>query len=337
MVHTKSSEGLPTGKLMKHLIAVFFLLFVASYARANAIDSLKTNEDVERFLTEKVDKTWAARSAFAISADNWREFGKGKFFCLDVDNNGQTDLIVNGQYLFVVTDSGNGHYSTHFIDEGFGTAQYTITEIIYKNRIPLLVVKRLYEKYREFTSAAQPSDKNEFVLRKNNIQVATPYFTEVPFGDSVKWKTYGPEYDTLIFKFGDFVEYNEKPEIIDVENIYIETSSCFGDCPVFNMRIGRDRKAKYNALSYNSKNGVYLSTITTEAYNRLIQTINYIKLRTLKDNYGVGATDYPTIKLEIIYNNGQIKMVDDYGGIGTFGLRNLYNQFFQLRTTQEWK
>lgn len=64
--------------------------------------------------------------------------------------------------------------------------------------------------------------------------------------------------------------------------------------------------------------------------------INYIQLSSLKGRYRVNWTDDQTAKLEIKFNDGQVKEISDYGMIGTFGLDLLYEKFFTLRKTQEW-
>lgn len=91
------------------------------------------------------------------------------------------------------------------------------------------------------------------------------------------------------------------------------------------------------AIEYNKRSGHFTTTIDDAHYRQLTAMINYVKLRSLKNKYAVRWTDDQTVSLEIKYNNGLVKKIEDYGAIGTFGLECLYNQLFALRNTQDWK
>lgn len=284
---------------MKTAAIILVLLMSAKQTLANGIDSLKTKDDVQKFIV-KVNPDWKDYDFFEETNKNdTSAYGKGKFFKLDLDNNGLTDLVINGKYLFAITDNGNGHYETHFIDRGaFMNCRYTLKNIIYKNKTPLLVIKKV----------------NEFNFEEDsNIKM-----------------------DTLVFKFNDFYEYNPTSDNLKVEEINFSTSGCFGTCPIFQLNIKADRTAKYDAQRFNSDTGKFKTIIDTASYSNLLQAINYIELTSLKDNYEVNWTDDQTATLEIKFNNGQTKKISDYGMIGTFGLEGLYNQLFDLRKTQKW-
>ncbi len=268
---------------------------------ANYIDGLITNEDVQKFLVKKVNRKWKDEIFFdSTEKKDTSVFGKGKFFKIDIDNNGLTDLVINGRYFFVVTDNGNGNYVSHFIDRGsFMDVRYTLKNIVVKNKIRLLII----------------GSYNADNFEKNDDN-----------------KT-----DTIIMKFGGLYEYNSTPDNFNIEEISFSTTHCYGTCPVFKLLIKADRTAEYNAIEYNDKKGKFKTVIDTATFNKLLQTINYLNLTSLKDQYNVNWTDDQTSTLEVKFNNGQTKNISDYGMIGTFGLENLYDQLFALRKTQKWK
>jgi hypothetical protein len=286
---------------MNRIKTIIFLVLTINFAKANDIDNLKTKSDIENFLAQKVDTSWSKENLFETTYDkDTSSFGKGKFLKLDLDNNGLTDLIINGKYFFAITDNGNGHYESHFIDRGtFMLDKHTLKNIVYKDNRPLLVIG----KYNEFNFAKESNSKT----------------------------------DTLVLMYGNFYEFNSTPDNLKIEEINFSTSPCYGTCPIFDLKIKADRKAKYNAKQYNEKKGKYKTTIDSISFYNILQTINYIKMANLKDNYSVNWTDDQTITIEIKFNNGQIKQISDYGGIGTFGLEHLYDQIFALRKTQKWK
>jgi hypothetical protein len=103
-----------------------------NYAKAQDIDSLKTTEDVQTFLEQKVDTAWNKYDFFETTGTkDTSKYGKGNFFKLDLDNNGLTDLLINGKYFFAITDNGKGNYESHFIDRGtFMLDKHTLKNII---------------------------------------------------------------------------------------------------------------------------------------------------------------------------------------------------------------
>ena len=65
------------------------------------------------------------------------------------------------------------------------------------------------------------------------------------------------------------------------------------------------------------------------AYNLKLKTIRYFE--NLNDEYSVAYSDAGTTTLKITYDNLKIKNINDYGGMGTRGLRKLYDTFLKLR------
>ncbi len=144
------------------------------------------------------------------------------------------------------------------------------------------------------------------------------------------------EIDTLIFKFKNFIEYNEKSETeFNFESIKIETKRCLGACPIFEMTLHSDRSVNYDAIEFNDLKGKYNGFLNEDDFHAFIEVLKYIKLDQLKISYAVDWTDDQAIKLEINYN-GKTKVIVDYGKIGTFGLSMLYVKIFSWRNKIEW-
>ena len=283
---------------MRILTIILTLLLTVNSTFANDIDNLQTIEEVQKFLVEKKVVVIGWNLTPKNMTTDTSSFGKGKFFKIDLDNNGLTDLVVNGEYLFSVHDIGNGKYESYFIDDI--VYPYILTNIIFKDISPLLVINKHNRNYRI--------------------------------------KDRGPKLDTLIFKYGTFIEYNSAPSNLEVEEISLTTLGCYGSCPVFELTILSNRQASYNAIKYNDgKKGKYKANIDTTAFNNLLQIINYINLPALESYYTIIASDGESFTLEIKYNNGQTKRISEDDARGIFGLRNLYKQLYALPNTQKWK
>lgn len=122
---------------MRFLCSLWILLWTAQIAVANDIDRLKTQQDVEKFLLEKVSPQWKDKDIFSnkIEGDT-SAYRKGSFFKIDLDNDSRTDLIINGKPFFVVIDKGNGKYESKLLNRWF-----SLKDIVYKGSIALLIVE----------------------------------------------------------------------------------------------------------------------------------------------------------------------------------------------------
>jgi hypothetical protein len=143
-------------------------------------------------------------------------------------------------------------------------------------------------------------------------------------------------YDTLVVKFGGFIEYNSHTDQSNVSKLSFSTTMCFGTCPVFDLYINSDGSAEYDANKYNPETGRFKGSIKAAKLNEIFALIGYLDLRKLQDNYKVDWTDDQTAKLEVKYKGGETKAITDYGLQGTLGLRLLYQHLFALRESQVW-
>ncbi|MGI4871264.1 MAG: DUF6438 domain-containing protein [Janthinobacterium lividum] len=289
---------------MRVAITLALWLLAATSCLANEIDQLRSREAVTAFL-RKHHRYWQNQVFFGPNAADTVGYGRNKFFQLDLDGNGLTDLLVDGKSLLAVTDAGHGQYHFHFIDRGTngGSRHTQLLRVRYQGTMPLLAVKSVSTHYNNSTNQ---------------------YSTEV-------------RTDNLIFKYGGFIEYQAVPANLKIARISFSASTCYGSCPVFKLTIGPDRTATYQAIRYNNKQGQFRGVIDLNAYDQLLATLAYLHLTSLQDAYAVTWTDDQTMQLEVTFTNGQVKRIKDYGGVGTQGLANLYNQLFALRETQAWK
>jgi hypothetical protein len=279
---------------MKTLIFILFF-FLASNCFGNDIDKLQTSEDVYRFLIKKVSKDFKKQPPFLYDNSQLVDSsGRNKFFKIDIDNNGLTDLLIYGyQVFFAVLDNGKNDYSVRYLDRGaFLLNTATLVSI---------------------DTSAQPT---KIIIQQS---------------EKPKHQT-----DTLVYKFKNFIEYNSNPLTVFVfEKIHFKTNQCFGRCPVFEITVNKDRTATYKAIKYNDETGDFKGTIPEKELDELIAILRYIQLDKLNINYAVNWTDDQTAFTEISYNN-KLKVVNDYGEIGTFGLTRLYAKFFNWRKSIQW-
>jgi len=282
---------------MRTIFSLLTLLVLSTSVLANEIDQLKTAADVNTFV-KKAFPEFANSMLLDETRVPKTQFVKNNFYKLDLDVNGTTDLIIDSFHCMAVTSSSDGKYDVHPIDQGgFLINLYSLTNILHVGKAPLLVIRRYDENSKNL--GGKETEKK------------------------------------ILMKFGEFIEYNPKPDNFRIEKIVFKEGGCFGNCPIFDMYVFGDKSAYYQAIKFNDQQGNFGATLDRATFDRLVQTINYIGLTRLSSHYDVNWTDDAAADLEITYN-GKVKKIHDYGLVGTFGPANLYNQFFELRDSQKW-
>ncbi|MDI1255441.1 MAG: DUF6438 domain-containing protein [Flavobacterium sp.] len=286
------------------------------------IDSLESNVEVEKFITSidtsiknfKIQKITDFKDRFSKS-----DFCKSKadslnidksFYKADFDNNGYNDLLVIIDYydFTVLVIYGNANHN--FKIEPLTRRSFQDCVFPKIREIDGVAVIDFYHKNYDWNNKS----KNELV--KN----------------------------TLIHKYGDFVEYNPEISKHTIKKIEFETTGCFGTCPVFNLVIDQNRIAKFDANMYNRPNrkakeikGKFSTEIKEKEFNEIVDLLNYIDFPNLKNEYSVDWTDDQSCTLKITYDDDVTKTINDYGMIGTYGLDRVYKMLYSLRFNQNWK
>jgi hypothetical protein len=222
-----------------------------------------------------------------------------KFIKLDINKDGLTDILINGIYLYAIIDKGgrNSYEEKYIGGRHFNCQLFSIDT---SKELPIFIVQK----------------DNDYDNETDKDIVFKP--------------------DTLILKYGGFIEYNSVPKEIDFNEIKISSSPCYGNCPIFELTISKTKKAIYNAKENNKLTGIYKSNLEDKVFADLVGLLIYINIDSLKNDYKIGWTDNPSIDIEIKYN-GLSKKIHDYGLEGTFGLKHLYEVLYKLKATQDWE
>lgn len=311
---------------MKKLLLISSFLFSALVTFANTVDSLKTDSDVVNFLNILVKKQWPLNRKLT-KVNSWQK--------IDFNTDKNTDLLVevldsyyHPTYLIAIDIGKNEFKLIHFGIREDGK----ILDIIKYNNIPLIV----------FNSSYYPAiySKGNFSRPKKENRT-----------------------DTLIYKYDNFVEFNKNPDQYQIDSITF--SSLWGwrgrddtppknTNPDQNLEISSNCKATYtsnrNSATYVFTKGVkrpprhpktdlgtFKGKIKKSDLEDIYNLINYLSIKKLNDRYAVTFTDETSCYVRIKFKDGSTKYIADYGGEGTFGLKNLYAKLFALRDSQDWK
>ncbi|MDB5158156.1 MAG: hypothetical protein JWR50_2863 [Mucilaginibacter sp.] len=329
---------------MKRLFVLSSLLFTATITFANKVDELKTDSDVVKFLLPLKDRfTWASSPTPVI---NSTEYIIAHYRCdtlvktwdiknwqkLDLNNDGRTDLVA----IVTWSDVNNNYIA---IDNGDNT--FKLIELNYT-----------------------PSTNCELVstFKQHNDQLVVFHGAHGVVKNRTAFE-FVPRNDTLIYKFGDFIEYNKAPVHRKIKSITYSTIWGWYGCdttpkpnvdPDQNLEIDKTGNAVYTNRRSNSTyiytkdftrpprkpktdTGSFKCVIKKADLEEIYNMIDYLNIKKLNDRYAVKWTDDTSCYLVVKFTDGSVKSIADYGGKGTWGLKLLFAKLFALRDSQDWK
>ncbi|MEC4049642.1 DUF6438 domain-containing protein [Flavobacterium sp. SUN046] len=313
--------------------------FVKTNVIPSEIDSLKTEAEIEKYIGAKdsnykifkLQNIQNTKTRFFPEFDSLNKILANKvnvkysYVKADFDNNGYTDLLAIGDNNTNDSENPNANFEIPFTKD--------FNAIVLMNFSDKKT--KLYDLDTDLCYPIVP--KVEYINLQPFITVfkqKTKPFCGLKGNEESKSK--------LTYKFDSFIEYNPEPKSYDIEKIEFSTTPCMGQCPIYNFEINEDRTVKYTGTllyaSKNWKNVKYLkTTISDKEFNDLKSILNYIDFVKLNDDYNVNWTDDRSSILKITYNNGKVKTIKDYGLIGAYGLKRVYEMIIKLETTHNWK
>lgn len=295
----------------------------------NSIDSLRTNADVEQWVRKHA--VWRKRSyfypAFQLDTALITYSSDCQQYCTalsvkpwsiaDLDGNGRSDLIafrliesfgrfLHEPYIFYDYGLKDGIRTQYLQGRGAGPCELVSTTQL--NGRPALI----------FAHHVTPPQSDGFSL---------PLVLQI---------------DTLVYRFGDLVEYNASPPAPRFGRLEVNFGA--GCCASFSITVHADRKLEYQVKSTNGSDyyfsnkerGKFQSELDSEQFEQLQQLFQYIKPEKLASTYAVNWTDAGTAWLTAEYGNGKVVHVKDYGERATWGVSRLYELVARLRTHQRW-
>jgi hypothetical protein len=255
---------------------------------SNEIDSLLTNISLNNFLN-KVDKNLNGINFFDTTTYNIK---LNRFFKIDLDKNGLTDLIVDGKYTVALLDKGKNKYQTLYIGGAF--LKYKIDTLIFRNKIPLIIIAC------NSGYCITPENKKDTLIYKfeslieYNSKPRKITFEEIKFSNSQGLgqnpifelsinNSKNAEYNAIAYnqsRFGKYSgivsenSYKELTEIlnyIDIDAIKTEYSIPVIDCGSWKLEINYNGKKKIISNHCRSTFGL------SKVYNQIFKIREELK------------------------------------------------------------
>ena len=283
------------------------------------IDSISQPEEVEK-LVRSIDKNY---SSFRIDEKlifedefcfRLADLSKVKPIAkADFDKNGYTDMLVMGilnerPAILSLMGSASEKISLHLITRPF-RSNCSFAQVIYEDGHTLI-------EFKYFDG----------------------YYARVSYKEAVKSVK-------LIFKYGDFIEYNPSPKKYDITKIeFTNDGGPWITSSRYSIEINPSIRAHFisksadnerhpSAYGYTKVPGVSPDSL----FATISELLNYSDFPNLKDRYEIKATDHATGRLTIYYNEDKVKTISDYGLQGTYSLQRVYQIINSMRGSLVWK
>jgi len=94
--------------------------------------------------------------------------------------------------------------------------------------------------------------------------------------------------------------------------ISLDTTTCFGPCPVYSLVVSADGSADFQGKDFVRVPGHHKATVAPEKLSELYQAVVAADFLGLRDRYEASATDLPSMTMTVVMN-GRAKAVYHYG------------------------
>ena len=232
----------------------------------------------------------------------------------DLDGNGMTDLVFNGS-SFSYSQSDSFANPLSLVILGFGNDSFYVRDL------------RL--------------DHFEDIVADPILLDGKPYIQAVRVTQNHIGGEYHAEYhiDTLAWKFNAFIE-KKVPVKRKITQIDYTGWNGLAFMNNITLRIIQDsvqlKKERFEGFDGLESGGVFLTRLDANTSQRLYGLLDAMDFVGLKESYAIQARDATTGTIRITYDDGQIKMITDYGTCGTYGLAELHQLLYGLTETQRW-
>lgn len=299
------------------------------------IEQINSLQDVDSFLNKYIGSPYNINaipkeptSSFRIRIKEIQDYFKdsleiSSFLKEDLDKDGNTDLLINTIWRlnptgFVILNKGNGEYKLKTFINASG------------NRMNMVFIKP--------GKVDGMSCLNYFLVDLNRL------FDSIPFNEvNEQYKTGFLSEKHLVYKFGQFIEYNRKPSPFSFQIMDYKRGGFFPTYTKYRLKIYKNRNIYLQVFDEN-KNlndpktiGTYSSKLSVKEFKKLRKLASYINLSGLDNKYDINRADIPWAEIKLTGKDFKNFRILDRGLDGTYGLKALYQYFDSLYKLLNWE
>lgn len=235
-------------------------------------------------------------------------------FKADLNGDGKQDYLVNLEYK---KDSTNENL-VRFIDDD---AKNCVVLLSSSNGYKILSAgkKRVYDIF----SANIINYKGQNLIKVLNF---IPRFDDL--NNILK-------FDTLMVTNNQLTEFANKRSNNNISEIKFTQYGGYAPGVYFTLSLKKD-SIILNSKFYKKLDGNFIGN-NNQDFGNLALYLNNINFKNLEERYSIGCCDHSAIETKIVYDNGRVKTIYDYGEKGSLGLLKFYNSIHAIMEKQKWQ
>lgn len=143
------------------------------------------------------------------------------------------------------------------------------------------------------------------------------------------------KFDTLKIKNNEFTEFVNKKSNNSISKIIFTQFGGYAPGVYYTLSLKKD-SIILNSKFYKKLEGKFMGN-NNQDFGNLTLYFNSIDFINLKDKYFIECSDCSAIETKIVYDNGKVKTIYDYGEKGSLSLLNFYDSIHAIMEKQKWQ
>lgn len=234
----------------------------------------------------------------------------------DFDNNGYTDLLFNGDNGYSYLDAG-GLISLPMVILSYGKDSFQVKDLSIRDQVLFIGGNVLH-------TSEQPL-------------IGMIYLRVLEDRKSKKGYKEILGFDTLVCAFNQFVEKKQPAHNIIHKVSFLFSCGFSITCRNYKLELTQDTTWLYRQDEDLFHIMKYVAKTDTVLWNQVTGLLTSVDFPHLKNDYKIGQTDNASACLTIQHDRDKVKAIKDYGLMGTFGLRAVYDLFISANALYKGK
>lgn len=133
-----------------------------------------------------------------------------------------------------------------------------------------------------------------------------------------------------------FEEVESLRAFLPYKSITLSRSPCFGDCPVYDVTLHSDGKARLTATQHLDEIGTFEGEVNIFSFGKLCYLMDRLGFSKFQPQYDANSIDSATVTITASTKDGEI-VVSDYSEIGPIELWAIQQTIDNIRHEIQWR
>lgn len=143
------------------------------------------------------------------------------------------------------------------------------------------------------------------------------------------------QFDTLLVRNNQLTEFVNKRSNNNISEIKFTQFGGYAPGVYYTLSLKNDSTI-LDSKFYKKLDGNFIAS-NKQDFENLALYLNNIDFKNLKDKYFIECSDCSAIETKIVYDNGKVKTIYDYGERGSLGLVKFYDSIHAIMEKHKWE